>query len=278
MSDYIEKEMTVVLSAVQLAAIFAGETVSETATITNRLLGAVRLIGGVVELIGAGALCSVPEPTLLSKAGCVIVGVHGADTFTTGFQQVRHGTPHLSLTERTASSAAKAFGADMDTAATVGLVVDIAVPISFAGVLSAFRIGSIRAGRIYLSAHEAQVGSGVGGHTIVKHVAKSEEYLRARLARELTIPAAGSFSTVDVAERAISKAVLAKAKDIQDWARTATPSSRPKAFEYAVGSEVGYGVVRASNQMIQMTKIRIVFKFAVYNGMPYYILTSYPIP
>ena len=67
----------VVLSAVQLAAVLLQETVDEAATATNRLWGGLRVVGGVLELLGAGVLCVAPEPTMASKAGCVVFGAHG---------------------------------------------------------------------------------------------------------------------------------------------------------------------------------------------------------
>ena len=68
----------VVLSAVQLAAVLLQETVDEAAT-ANRLWGGLRVVGGVLELLGAGVLCVAPEPSMASKVGCVVFGAHGAD-------------------------------------------------------------------------------------------------------------------------------------------------------------------------------------------------------
>src|SRR5215204_1525673 len=78
----------VVLSPVQLAAVLADESISEDATWTNRLWGGLRLVGGVAELAGGGVLCLAPEPTMASKVGCVVFGVHGADTTAAGARQV----------------------------------------------------------------------------------------------------------------------------------------------------------------------------------------------
>jgi len=33
--------------------------------------GSLRLMGGIIELGGAGVLCTIPEPTMISKVGCV---------------------------------------------------------------------------------------------------------------------------------------------------------------------------------------------------------------
>lgn len=53
----IEEGLRVVLSPVQLAAIMSDKSVTEGEILSNRLFGGLALVGGVVELIGAGALC-----------------------------------------------------------------------------------------------------------------------------------------------------------------------------------------------------------------------------
>ena len=99
------------------------------------------------------------------------------------------------------------------------MTVDIAVPFAVAGWVGAVRVASIRAGRISLVQHEAQTGSRLGGHTILKHVGKTEAQLRARLAAERDIKAASSFTTLGQAERAISSGLRANAALIQAWAK-----------------------------------------------------------
>jgi hypothetical protein len=59
------------------------------------------------------------------------------------------------------------------SAHAIGMTVDIAVPIAVAGWVGAVRVASIRAGRISLVQHEAQAGSRLGGHTILKVYADS---------------------------------------------------------------------------------------------------------
>jgi hypothetical protein len=69
-----EEGVRVVLSSVQLAAVLTQESISESATLSNRMWGGLKLVGGVLELAGAGVLCVAPEPMMVSKAGCVILG------------------------------------------------------------------------------------------------------------------------------------------------------------------------------------------------------------
>ena len=68
MDDEVEG-MTIALTPVQMAAVLDGQDVPESASLSNRLWGTVGLVGGVVELVGAGILCVAPEPTPNCRAG-----------------------------------------------------------------------------------------------------------------------------------------------------------------------------------------------------------------
>jgi hypothetical protein len=134
---------------------------------------------------------------------------------------------------------ATGLGASPGTAHAIGMTVDIAVPFAVAGWVGAVRAASIRAGRISLLQHEAQAGSRLGGHTILKHVGKTEAELRARLAAERDLRAASSFTTLGSAERAISRGLSTNTLRIQTWAKNA-PSGRTLIIDYAAGSIVCY--------------------------------------
>lgn len=142
--------------------------------------------------------------------------------------------------------------------------------------LGAARLAAVRGGRIALAEHEAQAGSRVGGHTILKHVGKTEAELRARLAAELRVPAASTFTNLRVAEESISKVLQVESATIKAWAQGANP--RRLELTRDLGKAIGMGVVRRTNQLVKMSKVRVVLKFETYNGMPYYILTAFPMP
>ncbi len=63
-----------------------------------------------------------------------------------------------------------------------------------------------------LAAHEA-----AGGHTLAKHVGKSEEYLRERLASEPNLKSASTFYTRELAENAIAGLIEAERSAIHRW-------------------------------------------------------------
>jgi len=174
----------VVLSAPQLAAVLTRESINHTEMSTNRLWGGVQVAAGVLEMVGAAALCVLPEPTMASKAGCVVFGVHGSDTAAAGLRQIATGVDITTLTQQGSARLAEALRASPDLANRIGLSLDIAVPFGFAGSVKAARAARITMGHISLKAHEAEAGSRIGGHTILKHVGRTEAQLRERLRLE----------------------------------------------------------------------------------------------
>jgi hypothetical protein len=115
---------------------------------------------------------------MLTKAGGAVLATHGADTASTGLLQVWTGRPQTSMTAQAATAAAASLGVDPANAGRVGMTVDIVVPLAI-GIAGAARALAIRKGSVSLVAHEA-----VGGHTIARHVGRTEAQLRARLLQQ----------------------------------------------------------------------------------------------
>ncbi len=281
MDDEVEG-LSVALTPVQMAAVLNGDDVPESASLSNRLWGTLGLVGGVVELVGAGVLCVAPEPTMASKVGCVVLGVHGSDTLATSARQVWTGQSQRTATAITADAAAQSLGASPETGAQIGLAVDVAVPLFVATGLVASRVIAVRASRlrlepIRLAEHEAVAGTKGGGHTIAMHVGKSPSELFQRLVTKPSLSDVSSFHDLDTAERAITATFRANASAIKAWSRTAAVGSKPVRFEHDFGSVVGIGVVRGSTAVNQLSRVRVVLNMMSYNGKPFYILTAHPI-
>jgi hypothetical protein len=264
----------VVLSAPQLAAVLSRQSISQAEMMSNRLWDGLQILGGVLEMAGASVLCVAPEPTGLSKVGCVAFGVHGADTAAAGIHQIWTGFDTATLTYQGASKLAEVMKAPPEMADHIGLSLDLGVSFGVAGMMKAARVSSVRMGRISLMQHEAMPGSRIGGHTLLKHVGKTEAQMRARLAAEPKRSVVPSFTNQQAAEWAISEAMNANATLIKSWANSAGSYSRFD-FIFDVGRNVGCGVVRESGTVVPMSKVKIILKYQKYNGMPYYILTSY---
>jgi hypothetical protein len=262
----------IILSPVQLAAVLEGQTVSDTETRTNRLWGAVTLLGGAIELVGAAALLLAPEPTMVTKVAGGALAVHGSDTVSTGMRQIWTGRPQTTLTAEAAAAACRSLGCDPDTAGKVGTAVDILVPLAAAAGVGAARLIAVRAGTIDLMAEET-----AGGHTIAKHIGKTEAELRLRLTQEPRITAASSFRNLTEAEQFVSQAIQRNSVAIKGWAQTARAGDA-RAFVYNVGKAVGQGVVRSTGKMQTMTSLTVVLRKTQIANKIYFVLTAYPIP
>jgi hypothetical protein len=265
----------VVLSAPQLAAVLARQSISSTEMLSNRLWGGLQVVGGVLEMAGAAALCVLPEPTLASKAGCVVFGVHGSDTATAGLRQVWTGRDTATLTQQGTRKLADAINASPDMADNIGLSIDMMVPFGFAGSIRAARAASVTMGRINLQMHEAKAFKPrLGGHTLLKHVGKDEAWLKERLKREPKRKIVSSFTSLEHAERAVSEVVQANAARIRMWAQSSTRNATITVTKVVAG-DIGYGVTRATGEFTRMNTVVVTLKYETYNGMPYYILTAY---
>ena len=266
-----EEGLEIVLTPLQFAAILENDSIEESSSWTNRFWGAATVVGGALEITGGAVLLLTPEPTMITKLAGGTLTVHGADTTATGIMQVISGRTHTTLTSQAVTAAAEVLGADPQTAANVGFAVDIAVPL-IAGFAGAARAIAIRRGAVSFAAEEA-----AGGHTIARHVGRTEAQLRARLAQQANIPAASTFKTLQEAERAVAAALRANKEAIKIWAKTANPG-QTKAFAYDAGRIIGQGVVRSTGQMTNMTKMVVVVRKVIAQNRVYFVLTSYPKP
>ncbi|MFK8260053.1 RNase A-like domain-containing protein [Erwinia sp. AnSW2-5] len=274
----MENGFSIALTPVQLAAVMADESV-----LTERIWGSIGFLGSVLELASATALCLVPEPTGVTKAGCIIVGAHSLDGISASAYQVYSGKPTASMTARATAGIAKELGADKSTADQIGIAVDVILPFSVAG---AARVASVRMGQVNLMKHEAVKGIKGGGHTIKKHVGKSELEMRDKIKRGLQsgslnplTGATSSFYNLNTAEKALSKAIKVNRGRIRAWAKS-TSADRAGAYlelRYAHSSPVGGVITVQSGKLVETNKIEFVLLKKEHNKKPYYILTAFPI-
>jgi len=88
-----------------------------------RLVGAVQIIGGALEVaLGAGGV-AIPEPA--TTVGGIILIAHGSDTIIAGFRTLTSGQITHSVTQTASTQAARALGASESTASGIGAGVDL---------------------------------------------------------------------------------------------------------------------------------------------------------
>lgn len=109
---------------------------------------------------------------------------------------------------------------------------------------------------------------------IAKHVNIPEVDLLARLARSPKTPLASSFVNIEQVERLISAGLKANRWKIIYWA--AAKGESILELTWQARTVVGYGFRQGNKTRLDAYAVRIVLHRKVFNGKPYYLLTSYP--
>jgi hypothetical protein len=264
----------------------------------NRIGAALQIIGGGLEIAGGAFLLLLPDPTLLTKVGGSALALHGADVTQAAIRQLFSGKPVEDFTQMGGSWAAHEMGASAKNAQRVGVILDVAVPITVSAGLAVEKVLAIRAGRIVLSEEavadetsrtilpeEAQDGKAgrislqdeedAGGHTRLKHINRTDRQLADRLIDEPYIPASSCWTSVRIAEDVITDTIRSNKAVIEAWTKSGQVRLELK---YLGSSPVGRGIVRATGKMQPMTNAIVRLRKTQMVGRTYFILTSYPAP
>jgi hypothetical protein len=114
----------------------------------------------------------------------------------------------------------------------------------------------------------------LGGHTLERHVGRSEAWLRQRLANDPDIgDFASSFRNEAIANRAQGRFVNRFKSDIDDWLKDG--SNRPLVAQFDMGEPVGIVVERGKSGAVTTSKVTVVL---VKDSSPqgWHFLTSFP--
>lgn len=275
-----DEEFQVVLSYAQMAAILEHQSLSAAEIATNRIFGGLRVVGGIIELAGAGVLCALPEPTMISKVGCVALGVHASDQLAAGTAQLLSGETTESYAFKSGHAIAAGLGASRATAQVIGLTTEFAVPLSTAGIYNAFRVSSVQAGRMRLNVSERPMHAPKklgGGHSYGLHVEKSLDFLQKRAQKMRHAESISTFDNAEIAEWAVSQALQMNKLNVVFMSKFKSRAS-VYTIEASLGQVVGWGIRPHYPQaIVKMTKVRVVIKFEEFNNMPMYVLTAFPI-
>ena len=112
-----------------------------------------------------------------------------------------------------------------------------------------------------------------GGHTLKKHVGRTDEQLRERLNREGNISAASTWSDERTAETVVTEALRAERGRIDSWQRRG--ARRPNlALHYDARRAIGRSLRRGDAQPVDCTRAVIVLRADGADG--FCVLTTYP--
>jgi toxin YxiD len=114
-----------------------------------------------------------------------------------------------------------------------------------------------------------------GGHTLKKHVGRTDDQLRERLERERNISAASTWTDLSTAEQAVGAAIAQDQDRINRWLDRS--GSRPNLvldYDGDPAHPIGRSMRRGQDQSQPCSHALVVLKWA--GDRNYYVLTTYP--
>jgi len=111
-----------------------------------------------------------------------------------------------------------------------------------------------------------------GGHTLKKHVGRTDEQLAQRLRRE-RISAASTWTDRDAAETTVAQALRAEQGRINSWERRGYPRAN-MALHFDAGRSIGRSLRRGDSQTVDCTSAVIVLRADGPDS--FFVLTTYP--
>lgn len=112
-----------------------------------------------------------------------------------------------------------------------------------------------------------------GGHTLDRHVARTEDQLRERLARETNISAASTWTDRETAEKVVFEALAAEHGRVDNWMHRGYPRAN-LALRYDARRVIGHSLRRGDSQAVDCTSAVIVLRAD--GPQNFYVLTTYP--
>jgi hypothetical protein len=112
-----------------------------------------------------------------------------------------------------------------------------------------------------------------GGHTLTRHVGKSDRELALRLEREAGVAAASSFTDRATAERVVGRALQREKGRVASWMRR-SKDNLTLDYRGEPGNAVGRVLLRGETRPLEASDARVVLRK---RGDRYFVLTSYPV-
>jgi hypothetical protein len=112
-----------------------------------------------------------------------------------------------------------------------------------------------------------------GGHTLARHVARTDDELRERLARERNISAASTWTDRETAESVVAQALAAERGRVDSWMGRGFPRAN-LALHYNAGRVIGRSLRRGDARTVECSGAVIVLHAD--GPQSFYVLTTYP--
>jgi Bacterial CdiA-CT RNAse A domain len=121
--------------------------------------------------------------------------------------------------------------------------------------------------------HDLGQDEEAGGHTLKRHVGRSDDELRERLSREPSIAAASTYSDRGSAEQVIGLTLERNRDKIDRW--LSRPGGHPNlVLDYDGSQPIGRTLRRGEDRAQPCSRAVVILKWS--GRGEYYVLTSYP--
>ncbi len=122
--------------------------------------------------------------------------------------------------------------------------------------------------------HDLSVDEAMGGHTLRRHVGKSDADLIERLQREPQISSASTYTDRAAAETVVGAALMSDNRAFATW-RERTGRRPNFVLRYQADHVIGRSVARGHSNAVACERAVIVLRWDD-RRQRYYVLTSYP--
>jgi Bacterial CdiA-CT RNAse A domain len=125
------------------------------------------------------------------------------------------------------------------------------------------------------STHDLSQDEAAGGHTLKKHIGRTDDQLRERLQRERNISAASTYTDRETAERAVGTALQENQAKIQRWLnRDGGHPNLVVDYDGDAAHPIGRTLRRGDDQTQPCSHALVVLKWD--GDSNYHVLTTYP--
>ncbi len=123
--------------------------------------------------------------------------------------------------------------------------------------------------------HDLSLDEAAGGHTLRRHVDRTDEQLRERLESESNISAASTYTDRATAERVVATVLLQERVKIQHWLQSSDGHANLVLdYDGDAAHPIGRTLRRGESTPQPCSRANVVLKWDSPNA--YHVLTSYP--
>jgi len=124
------------------------------------------------------------------------------------------------------------------------------------------------------SARDLSADEAMGGHTLARHIGKSDDELRARLRHEPDISSASTYTDLATAEAVVGEAMASAGPPFEVW-RNRTGRRPNFVLHFAAGRVIGRSIARERHEPVPCEHALVVVRWDDQRHQSY-VLTSYP--